>query len=154
MVIGAGDFNQCAGLAELLCSMAYIPVGYTCFAVFGFRTALACRWSIAMFLLGSSWPYLQLVLGGKGCATLTHLVTGHYLPQIWDPYATAFEFRRGFASCSEAAYNLGGETLLVASTTATAWVHIMSNFSFLLGFINGWARIRCGEGDESEVVIQ
>lgn len=142
-ILGGGGYNQCAGIAELVVSLLYIPVGYTCFAVFGFRVGLANRWSMAVVLVLCFFPFINLVLGGKGCATFTDLVGGMYLPQIWDAEATELTFTRGFASCSESAFEAGGETLLVASTIAAAWVHIMSNFSFLLGFISGICKMSC-----------
>jgi hypothetical protein len=152
-VFGAGGFNQCAGLLELSSSLVYIPVGYSCFAVWGFRLGLTCSASTCIIMLLTAWPVINLMLGGKGCMTLVHLVAQQYLPQIWDPAATSFEFNRGFASCSESAYALGGETLLVASTTIAAWVHIMSNFSFLFGFIYGLAKKCCaGQKDQGNVV--
>jgi len=139
-IIGAGSFNQCVGVLELLCALIYVPVGYSCFAVWGFRLGLTCRASTGIVMIITFWPVINLMLGGKGCATLVHLIAQQYLPQIWSPSATTFEFNRGFASCSEYAYSLGGETLLVASTTIAAWVHIMSNFSFLFGFVCGLVR--------------
>mmetsp|Transcript_26451 Transcript_26451/g.66540 ORF Transcript_26451/g.66540 Transcript_26451/m.66540 type:complete len:482 (+) Transcript_26451:77-1522(+) len=139
-VIGAGSFNQCAGLFELLSALIYVPVGYSCFAVWGFRLGLACKGSAAIVMIVTLWPVMNLMLGGKGCTTLVHLVDQEYLPQIWSPEAAVFEFNRGFATCTESAYALGGETLLVASTTIAAWVHIMSNFSFLFGFVSGLVR--------------
>jgi len=151
-VLGSGGYNQCAGLVELLVSMLYVPIGYTSFAVFGFRVGMANRWSMAVVLVLCLWPFINLCLGGKGCGTLTALVTGEYLPQIWDPSATTISFSRGFASCSESAYALGGETLLVASTTIAAWVHVMSNFSFLFGFVSGMVR-SCGSKAKGESVM-
>mmetsp|Transcript_45333 Transcript_45333/g.97191 ORF Transcript_45333/g.97191 Transcript_45333/m.97191 type:complete len:523 (-) Transcript_45333:166-1734(-) len=133
-VLGGGGYNQCPGIIELVVSLLYIPFGYTCFAAFGFRIALSVRDGVIVILALCLWPFINLVLGGKGCATLTELVVAKTLPQIWNPHATEILFDRGFASCSEFAYGLGGETLLVASTTAAAWVHVMSNFSFLFGF--------------------
>eukprot|EP00449_Zooxanthella_nutricula_P044977 CAMPEP_0198606896 /NCGR_PEP_ID=MMETSP1462-20131121/155125_1 /TAXON_ID=1333877 /ORGANISM="Brandtodinium nutriculum, Strain RCC3387" /LENGTH=516 /DNA_ID=CAMNT_0044338701 /DNA_START=48 /DNA_END=1598 /DNA_ORIENTATION=+ len=153
-VLGSGGYNQCAGLVELLVSMLYIPIGYTCFAVFGFRVGMANRWSMAVVLVLCLWPFINLCLGGKGCGTLTALVAGEYLPQIWDPAATTISFSRGFASCSESAYALGGEALLVASTTIAAWVHVMSNFSFLFGFVSGMVRSRGRKATEESVVVR
>merc|ERR1712060_500981 len=153
-VIGSGGFNQCAGLVELLVSLLYIPIGYTTFAVFGFRVGLANRWSMAVMLVLCLWPFINLCLGGKGCGTFTDLVGGEYLPQIWDPSATQITFSRGFATCSESAYALGGEALLVASTTIAAWVHIMSNFSFLFGFVSGMLRkLRTRAAEQSVMVV-
>lgn len=152
-VLGAGGFNQCVGVPELVTAFIYVPVGYSCFAVWGFRLGLASPASTGIAMVLTAWPVINLMLGGKGCMTLVHLVAGVYLPQIWDPAASSFEFNRGFASCSESAYALGGETLLVASTTIAAWVHIMSNFSFLFGFIYGLAKkYRSSEQSKGDVV--
>jgi len=115
---------------------------------------MANRWSMAVVLVLCLWPFINLCLGGKGCGTLTALVAGEYLPQIWDPSATAISFSRGFASCSESAYALGGEALLVASTTIAAWVHVMSNFSFLFGFVSGMVRSRGSKATEESVVVK
>ena len=49
------------------------------------------------------------------------------------------------------AYEEGGETLLVASTTVAAWVHIMSNYSFLFGFGLGLCRKTCDPVEEVRV---
>jgi len=152
-IIGGGGFNQCAGVVELVVSLIYIPVGYTCFAVFGFRVGLTCRWSMMVVLVLCLWPVINLVLGGKGCATLTDLVSQAFLPQIWDPHATTFQFNRGFAACTESAYAVGGETLLVASTTIAAWVHIMSNFSFLFGFLSGMSQMAFSKAEVQKVSI-
>jgi len=152
-LIGSGGYNQCAGVMELVVSLIYIPVGYTCFAVFGFRVGLACRWSMMVVLVLCLWPFINMVLGAKGCATLTYLVSQAYLPQIWDVHATTIQFNRGFATCSESAHALGGETLLVASTTIAAWVHIISNFSFLVGFISGMSSMAFSKDEVQKVSI-
>merc|ERR1712226_1002030 len=109
---------------------------------------------MAVMLVLCLWPFINLCLGGKGCGTFTDLVAGEYLPQIWDPPATQITFSRGFATCSESAYALGGESLLVASTTIAAWVHIMSNFSFLFGFVSGVLRKRSVQAERQSVTVR
>lgn len=152
-LLGSGDFNQCAGALELVCSLLYIPLGYTSFGVFGFRVAFVSNWNLFIVFLYAAWPLMFLMLGGKGCGTLTHLVSGQYLPQIWDSSATNISFGRGYQSCTEAAFGLGGESLLVASTVAAAWVHIMSNFSFIVGFICGFVHKCNGKHTPEEVTV-
>lgn len=151
-VIGSGGYNQCPGLIELIVSMVYIPIGYTCYAVFGFRVGLVCKWSLMVSFVYCFWPMIFLFLGGKGCATLTDLSRGHFLPQIWDREAQTIDWHRGFEHCSKSAFDMGGETLLVASTTIAAWVHIMSNFSFLFGMVSGLARGACRKFREKHAI--
>jgi len=152
-LLGSGGYNQCVGITELLASLVYIPIGYTCFAVFGFRAGLANRHSMFIVLVLCQWPFINLFLGGKGCATLTDLISGKFMPEIWDSSAKELHFTRGFAHCTESAFALGGETLLVASTTIAAWVHVMSNFSFIFGFISGMLRMRTCRPKEEDIVV-
>lgn len=135
-ILGTGNYNQCPGWAEL-CMIFYIPFGYPSLATFGFRLALANRWSISAMLVLTVWPFVNLRLGGKGCSTLSELLIGETLPEIWSISAREITFDRGYETCSVKAYDEGGEALLVASTTVAAWVHIMSNYSFLFGFAYG-----------------
>lgn len=76
---------------------------------------------------------------------------GDYLPEIWTANATSITFNRGYESCAVNAYEAGGETLLVASTTVAAWVHIMSNYSFLFGFGLGLCRKACEPKEDVQV---
>ena len=141
-ILGTGNYNQCVGWAELS-MIFYIPFGYPSLASFGFRLSLGNAWTIGAMLVLTLWPFVNLCLGGKGCGTLTHLVLGDTLPEIWNSSAREISFNRGFETCSLKAYHEGGETLLVASTTVAAWVHIMSNYSFLFGFGYGlWQKVK------------
>lgn len=149
-ILGTGNYNQCVGWAEL-CMIFYIPFGYPALATFGFRLALANGSMICAMLLIVAWPLVNLFLGGKGCSTLTDLVLGDYLPEIWSPTARNITFNRGYEACSVQAYEEGGEALLVASTTVAAWVHIMSNYSFLFGFGLGLYRKTCDPVEEVRV---
>lgn len=129
----------------------YIPFGYPALATFGFRLALANGSMICAMVLIVAWPLVNLFLGGKGCSTLTDLVLGEYLPEIWTPTARNITFNRGYEACAVQAYQEGGEALLVASTTVAAWVHIMSNYSFLFGFGLGLYRKTCDPVEEVRV---
>ena len=149
-ILGTGNYNQCVGWAEL-CMIFYIPFGYPALATFGFRLALANGSMICAMVLIVAWPLVNLFLGGKGCSTLTDLVLGEYLPEIWTSTARNITFNRGFEACAVQAYQEGGEALLVASTTVAAWVHIMSNYSFLFGFGLGLYRKTCDPVEEVRV---
>ena len=149
-ILGTGTYNQCVGWPEF-CMIFYIPFGYPSLASFGFRLALANGSTIGAMFLVTLFPLVNLCLGGKGCSTLTDLVLGDYLPEIWTANATSITFNRGYESCAVNAYEAGGETLLVASTTVAAWVHIMSNYSFLFGFGLGLCRKACEPKEDVQV---
>lgn len=149
-ILGTGNYNQCVGWAEL-CMIFYIPFGYPALATFGFRLALANGSMICAMVLIVAWPLVNLFLGGKGCSTLTDLVLGEYLPEIWTSTARNITFNRGYEACAVQAYQEGGEALLVASTTVAAWVHIMSNYSFLFGFGLGLYSKTCDPVEEVRV---